>query len=79
MKLCTDCRFFRRYQHTVDDGSCLHPSLVWVHPINGHKRVPGAFTQRMSPSKDSCGIDAKLWEYNPGSPSEPELPDDGVF
>ena len=76
MKLCSDCRHFRPYTHTQDDGSCTYPQLVWVHPVSGHTRFPGAFTQRMSPAKESCGPDARFWDYDPGSPPEPELQED---
>lgn len=76
MRLCSDCRHFRPFSHTQDDGSCTHPDLVWTHPVSGVKRFPLAFAQRMSMARDGCGMSAAYWDYNPGSPSEPAIPQD---
>ena len=72
MKLCSDCVHFRRYTHTPDDGSCTHPNVVWIHPVTGAKRQPSAMLQRTSMVTTSCGQEARLWEYDPGSPPDPE-------
>ena len=76
MKLCSDCRHFRPFTHTQDDGSCTYPQLIWVHPVSGSKRFPLAYTQRMSPARESCGLSAQYWDYNPGSPHEPAAQED---
>ena len=75
MKLCSDCRYFRPFTHTQDDGHCTHPALEWTHPVSGAKRFPLAFTQRNSIT--GCGMNAQYWDYNPGSPPEPQAADDG--
>ena len=72
MKLCSDCRHFRPLAHAQDDGSCTFPDAVWIHPVSGHKRFPLAFAQRMSPASSACGLSAQHWDYNPGSPPEPD-------
>ena len=76
MKLCSDCRHFRPYTYTQDDGSCTYAELVWVHPVSGNKRFPSAFTQRMSPAREGCGPSAQYWDYDPGSPPEPQEGED---
>jgi hypothetical protein len=76
MKLCSDCRHFRPFTHTQEDGSCNFPDAVWIHPVSGHKRFPLAFAQRMSVVSTACGISAQHWEYNPGSPPEPDSQED---
>ena len=76
MKLCSDCRHFRPFTHTQDDGSCNFPDAGWIHPVSGHKRFPLAFAQRMSVVSTACGISAQHWEYNPGSPPEPDSQED---
>jgi hypothetical protein len=75
MKLCSDCRHFVPFTHTDDDGHCQHPQSVWIHPVSGVKRSPLAFSQRHSIT--GCGMNAQFWEFNPGSPGEPVLDDDG--
>ena len=76
MKLCSDCRHFRPFTHTQEDGSCNFPDAVWIHPVSGHKRFPLAIAQRMSVVSTACGISAQHWEYNPGSPPEPDSQED---
>jgi hypothetical protein len=76
MKLCSDCRHFRPFTHTQDDGSCTHPDLVRTHPVSGIKVFPLAFTQRTSVLSVSCGMEAQFWDYNPGSPPEPDEQED---
>lgn len=73
MKLCKDCAHFRA-SSVPDDGDCLHPDVVWVHPVTGAKRHPSAFNQRCHGSK--CGPTAQLWQYDPGSPPEPDEMED---
>ena len=79
MKLCSDCRHFRPFTHTQDDGSCTHPDLVWIHPVSGVKRHPLAYAQRMSLARESCGLSAQHWDLNPGSPPEPDTHNDVAF
>lgn len=76
MKLCSDCRHFRPFTHTQEDGSCTFPDAVWIHPVSGHKRFPLAFAQRMSVVSTACGLSAQYWDYNPGSPAEPDEQED---
>jgi len=76
MKLCSDCRHFRPFTHTQEDGSCNFPDAVWIHPVSGNKRFPLAFAQRMSVVSTACGISAQHWDYNPGSPPEPDEQED---
>ena len=76
MKLCSDCRHFRPFTHTQEDGSCTFPDAVWIHPVSGNKRFPLAFSQRMSVAPTACGISAQHWDYNPGSPPEPDSQED---
>ena len=79
MKLCLNCRHFRPFPHTPDDGDCRNPDVVWVHPVSGAPRYPSAFSQRISPSATSCGPSAQHWDYDPGSPPEPDESDDVDF
>jgi hypothetical protein len=79
MKLCSDCRHFRPFTHTQEDGSCNFPDAVWIHPVSGHKRFPLAFAQRMSVVSTACGLSAQHWDYNPGSPPEPDTHNDVAF
>lgn len=79
MKLCSDCRHFRPFTHTQEDGSCTFPDAVWIHPVSGHKRFPLAFAQRMSVVSTACGLSAQHWDYNPGSPPEPDTHNDVAF
>ncbi len=74
MKLCSDCRHFRPFTHTQDDGHCSHPALEWTHPVSGVKRFPLAFLQRTSLT--GCGMNAQYWDFNPGSPPEPDNQED---
>jgi hypothetical protein len=79
MKLCSDCRHFRPFTHTQEDGSCTFPDAVWIHPVSGTKRFPLAFSQRMSVVSTACGLSAQHWDYNPGSPPEPDTHNDVAF
>ncbi len=74
MKLCSDCRHFRPFTHTQEDGHCSHPALEWTHPVSGAKRFPLAFSQRNSIT--GCGMNAHYWDFNPGSPPEPDNQED---
>lgn len=70
MNKCADCAYFKSVDYSNVYGECWHPEAVVVW--SDEKTL--AFDARMI-RKHKC-MDGQWWQYDPGSPSEPEEMED---
>lgn len=66
MKLCIDCKWYRKYVGDVRYSKCAHPSLL--SPVAGQA---AAFCKLEREGSGACGPQAKLFEEKPKEPETP--------
>lgn len=78
MKLCSDCKFYRKNERHEDTGAfdlCVHPKVAKPDLVRGDQARRYCDLTRQSyglfgPDKGYCGKRARYWEPADSKPAE---------